>query len=246
MNANTPILRYVDIRDQVLKVTPKTECLYFPVGVTPSGMLDLVKFPMTGNIGRSICIVGSSSSGKHNYIEFIIESLSDMYRVDAHFEYFVASDYEVKVLCKDAISSNTFIATYDTEDGLLSLCDGFVTSNLMHKLRVVVIDVRSTRISTSLIQKIALLQDKGTHVILLIQNPSTVEIDKMPILDICDLLCTTAIDTEASVRLYGSTISCVDNIGKYGRIAYRYQGSFGVNNCPLMGKPSRLQVRPMS
>lgn len=237
MSTKKSLLTYESVKDSLNKVDTYFNGVVVPIGVSPTGALEVVR--LENSPGANMLIYGICGSGKSKYVEFIIRSLIDLYGNRLIISYIDCMDCEIQQWIKTdkhecRIPNPRLLTSCETKwefDRIICDLDARINSKHFTEVELVVVDQfgkymldnGDTDTIRHFNEVLAKGPKNGVHFLITSQTPKEITDVNVNYSSACDLICTTRVSEEISKKLYGNTIGT--NVRKYGDVVYDYKGN---------------------
>lgn len=245
MSTEKSLLTYESVKDLLKKVDTNFDGIAVPIGITPCGLLEYAQL-LDGRETSNMLACGIVGSGKSKYIQFIIQSLIDLYGHDIKVQYIDGKKCEVQYWkCTERhdcrIPNHGLLVGCNTAEDLASYLRKLrvYVEHKPEKVReIVILDMIYDFLpecSTETLKDLGFILKNGpavgVHTVWASQHLNTAT--GITHSEDFDLVCTTRVNEAVSSDLYGNSIGTM--VRKYGDVIYSYLGNHGKLRVPFCG-----------
>lgn len=231
MSTEKSLLTIKDVKFPKIDHGLERDGLYFPVGVTPCGNLEVAHLSQDEGTSH-VCVFGVCGSGKTKYVEFVIKALYQMYGNNITLHFLDGKDCEYSYWLKQdmpfkRISNCSTLNSFENElDEILRI----VAEKTTNAPELCVIDDASVHLSGEDARARAKLWNlyvegskKNVHIMYASQAPR----GSLSGLQVYfGLICVTRACKEVSSEIFGSVIASNEaGVRRYGDLTYSYCGN---------------------
>lgn len=230
MSTEKSLLTFDAVKFQPIKQGKEFEGLYFPVGVTPCGTLEVAHLSHDKGTSHA-CVFGLCGSGKTKYVEFVLKALYQMYGDGITFHFLDGKGCEFAYWVKQSMPFKHAMDCSEPEwfEAGLNAVLHRVAEKTSLRPDLVVIDDASHLLCADDSKVRILLHNlyiegsrKNVHILYASQTPRG-RLDSVQ--DTFGLACATRLHLGESEDMFESRIaSKEDGVRRYGDLTYSYNG----------------------
>lgn len=230
MSTEKSLLTIEDVTFPRIACGKEKDGLYFPVGVLPSGNLEVVHLIRDKGTAHA-CVFGVPGSGKTKYVEFVLKALHRMYGSDVTLHYLDGKGCEYMYWEKQNMPFKYIrdcSQAVEFDEALNMLCHWIDKKTTAEPELVVVDDVSALMYngSSQLRLKLWNLYVEGARKnVQLLYASQTPKGRVNDVRDCFGLTCATRLSEETSNDIFEHNIASIQaGVRRYGDLTYSYNG----------------------